>query len=59
MFKDKDFVPVSVGDLVEKDGVKYIIQFIMPYVMVTAVIVENIKTHQVETLLLRDIKRYD
>jgi hypothetical protein len=56
-FRDKDSVPVFVGDIVEKDGIKYQVQFILPYVMVTAVIVENLITHQVETLLLRDVKK--
>ena len=56
-FKDQVNVPVSVGDIVEKDGKYYVIRFIEEYIMATTIIAENIKTGKVETLLLRDIKK--
>lgn len=56
-FKDKNNVPVLVGDLIERGNSKYIIKAIEDYDMATVAIVENIKTHIVDTLLLRDVKK--
>ena len=56
-FKDKNNVPVSVGDLIERGNSKYIIKVIEEYDMATVAIVENIKTGKMETLLLRDVKK--
>jgi len=56
-YRDKGNLPVSVGDIVELDDRQYIIRFIEEYIMATTVIVENVKTHQIETLLLHDIRK--
>ena len=56
-FKDKCNTPVTAGDIIEYNGKQYKIKVIEEYIMATTVIVENIKTHQVETLLLRDVKK--
>lgn len=56
-FRDGCNVKVFAGDTVVRDGIKYIIKFIESYAVATVVIAENIKTHTVETLLLRDIKK--
>lgn len=57
MFRDKNKVKVVPGDLVEFDGKKFEVKFIESYTMATEVIVENLDTHRMETLLLRDIKK--
>jgi hypothetical protein len=56
-FKDRCNIPVSIGDEVEHKGKKYLIKVIEEYDMATEIIAENLKTHKVETLLLRDIKK--
>jgi hypothetical protein len=58
MYRDKVNVPVVVGDTIEYNDKKYVVRFIMSYPVATVVIVEKLdKTHQVETLLLRDVKK--
>lgn len=56
-FCDKNKVPVQDGDIVEYKGKRYQIKAIESYDMATEIIVENIKTFKVETLLLRDVKK--
>lgn len=56
-FKDRCNKKVTAGDIVESNSNLYRIKVIEEYVMATTVIVENLKTHQVETLLLRDVKK--
>jgi len=56
-FKDKCNKKVSAGDLIEANENLYRIKVIESYDLVTEVIAENLKTHQVETLLLRDVKK--
>lgn len=57
MFRDKNKVLINVGDEIEKDGIKYIIKFIISHTTATVVIAENVESHQVETLLLHDVKK--
>lgn len=56
-FKDKCNKKVTAGDIVESNDNLYRIKVIEEYVMATTVIAENIITHQIETLLLRDVKK--
>lgn len=56
-FKDKNKIPVVAGDKIECNDKQYIIRVIESYDMATEVIAENLKTHKVETLLLRDVKK--
>ena len=56
-FQDKNNVDVVPGDIVEYNHKNYLIKFIESYMMATEVIVESLDTHQMETLLLRDVKK--
>ena len=56
-FRDQCNNPVIAGDVVCQDGLIYRVQCVMPYLMATTLIVENLKTGKVETLLLRDVKK--
>jgi hypothetical protein len=56
-FRDKNKVVVVAGDVVEANENLYRIKVIESYDLVTEVIAENMKTHKVETLLLRDVKK--
>jgi hypothetical protein len=54
-FKDKNEVSVSIGDKVTCNGLIYTVQFIESYPCATIAVLENIKTHEVDRLFLRDI----
>jgi len=56
-FKDKNKVLVTPGDIVKKGTSKYEVKFIESYPTATVVIAENIKTHKVETFLLKDVEK--
>lgn len=56
-FCDKNNVAVVVGDKVEYNGSVYIIRFIESYACATVAILEDIKTHTIDSPLLRDITK--
>ena len=56
-YRDKNNSPIKTGDMVEKNDIKYVIKVIEEYDFATVAIVENITNQEVETLLLRDIKK--
>lgn len=56
-YRDSKNVPVVAGDVVEYKSKQYLVKVIEEYDMATEVIAEDIKTHKVKTLLLRDIKK--
>ena len=56
-FRDCNNVKLNVGDTILYNEVKYSVTLIKSYSMATVVIAENLETHRIETLLLRDVKK--
>lgn len=56
-FRDKNNVAVAIGDSVEYNGSRYVLLFIESYAFATVAIIENIKTHTIDSPLLRDITK--
>jgi len=54
-FRDKNNIMLFIGDIVEKDGQRFIVYGIATFPCATVAIAENIITKSVETLLLQDI----
>lgn len=58
-FRDRDNVVITVGDLaIYKDSI-YVVRFIESYASATVAILENVKTHLIESPLLHDIVKYE
>jgi len=55
VFRDQNDVELFIGDLVEKDGQRFVIHGIVTYTCATVAVVENLVTKNIETLYLRDI----
>ncbi len=56
-FRDMNNVKLIEGDIVEKDGQKYIIVAIQSYSCATVAITEHLITKKADTFLLQDVKK--
>ena len=57
MWKDKDNIPVNVGDQVLLDGCLYVIRDFIVYEMAVEAVCEDKLTHNFRYIQLRDLLR--
>jgi hypothetical protein len=58
-YRDRNNIKLVPGDTVEYNDEKFVVKLIKDYSMATVVIAENLDTHRIETLLLRDVKKIE